>query len=208
MRGMTMGAIVLGEDNKGRFRLNHRSMGIQYAYEKSFAGLPSFGTDHLSWIPSHILDDLEEVGMPADEFTCPERGEEFIWRFDQFRWRVGYYFMAGRDTNIYVGVGGKKWIAPTSLEDPSDLVMMADVTERGTFTPAQASASHGSKGEVWGSTRFSTLQEMEVLGANISRVDGSVVFEQTNAMTELAASSGGLVTGYWPDVLSYENPTP
>jgi len=206
MKSMTLGSIVLGEDNKSRFRLNHRSMGIQYAYEKNFEGLPDFGSDHISWVPSHILDDLEEVGMMADEFTCPERGDEFIWRFDQFRWRVGYYFMAGRDTDNYVAIGGNSWVAPTSLEDPSDLVMMADVTERGTFTPPQASASHGSNGEVWGSTPFSTLEEMKVLGGNVSRVDGSVAFELTGELTEFAASSDGLVSGYWPNATSYDNP--
>lgn len=83
-----------------------------------------------------------------------------------------------------------------TMEDAPDLVMTADVTERGTDTPPVATGSHGSQGLVSG-PRFATPQEMGVIGSNVGRLDGSVVFESTINLVEFAVSEGGLVTGYW-----------
>ncbi|XAL98702.1 prepilin-type N-terminal cleavage/methylation domain-containing protein [Phycisphaeraceae bacterium D3-23] len=200
--------IIMGEDNKSSFRLANRNLPKSQAYAKRYSDTTVAGViDHISWIPSHMGEDMQEVGMSIDDFTCPERGDEYV-RFDNngvtTQWRMGYYMMAGRDTDYYATVGGKRWDSPLSLDEPADMVLVSDIAERGTFVPPNATASHGTKGLVSGD-RFATPEQMGVLGNNVGRVDGSVAFEQTGELTEFAASTGGIVTGYWIDAESYEN---
>lgn len=215
-RSYTQGSVVLGEDNKGLFRLTNRLIPTAQAYVKRYNELtPPFNpaqADHLSWIPRQFGEDLQEVGMEIDTFGCPERGLEFI-RFNNglanpltigSSWRMGYYTMAGRNNN-FAAVGGKKWVSPMSLEAPSDLVMISDINEKGTSSPPNATGSHGSKGQVVGA-RYDSPEQIGVIGSNVGKVDGSVVFEATNNLVEFAAVNNASVTGYWPDVTSYENP--
>ena len=214
-RSYIQGAVIIGEDNKGIFRLTNRFIPANQAYVKRYSELSSAFNpnlvDHISWIPRQYGEDLQEVGMDIEKFSCPERGPDFT-AFNNpatsttigQQWRMGYYTMAGRNDN-FVAVGGKNWVSPLSLEDPSDLVMISDINERGTFNPPEATGSHGSKGLVTGA-RFDTAEQIGVVGSNVGRVDGSVVFEGIDELTEFASTATGNVTGYWPDTESYNNP--
>ena len=92
-----------------------------------------------------------------------------------------------------------------SNDADGDLVMMTDVTESGTFDPPLATASHGPRGLVIAPTRYATPRQMRVVGSHVARLNGSVVFEPTDTLTEFSASTGGSVKGYWPDAASYGN---
>lgn len=207
-RGLVQNSVTLAVENKGYFRLSDRELPESRAYERSYDQIPSFtNPDHISWIPSHYGEDLEEIGMAIENFSCPERGTEYIRKDNggnPLMWRMGYYLMSGKDSDRFAEISGRSWIAPRTIEDPSDLIMAADVTERGTFSPPNATASHGTKGLV-SSVQNATPQQLGVIGANVGRVDGSVVFESTSDLQEFAAASGGAVTGYWPDTESYNN---
>ena len=209
IRSGTQVTIMMGEDNKSRFRLSDRNLPESDAYKKDYSQTVLAGSnapDHISWIPSHIGEDMIDLGLVIEEFTCPERGAEYIKRSNgavTTQWRTGYYLMAGRRDN-FVAIGGKSWVSPQSMDKATDLVMMSDVTERGTFVPPAATASHGPSGLVQGA-RFDTPEQMGVLGANVARLDASVAFEQTKELTEFASSTAGIVSGYWIDADSYEN---
>ena len=208
-RGFIQSSTTMAVDQKGRFRLSHRGLAEANAFSPEYtpANIPN-GVDHISWIPSHLGEDLVDMGMAIEEFTCPERGAEYIKRGDGTNtrvWRMGYYLMAGRYDDPFVAVNGKRWVSPLTLEDLPDLVMTADITERGTFVPPEATGSHGPSGLVSG-PRFATPEELGVVGSNIGRLDGSVVFELTAELEEFAAAELGDVTGYWLDTDSYENP--
>ena len=208
-RGFLQNSVTLAVDNKGFFRLTDRNLPELRAFDKSYdQGTPITAADHISWIPSHYGEDLAEIGMEIETFSCPERGVEYIKKDNNGNtrmWRMGYYLMAGRDSDRFVPTNGMAWKAPLKMEDDNDLIMVTDVTERGTFTPPNATGSHGANGLVSGE-RFATPLEMGVVGENVGRVDGSVVFEATSVLEEFSSSSGGAVTGYWPDTKSYENP--
>lgn len=204
-RSTVQSSFALAIDNKGHFRLSYRFLNPAYIYRTKYEPSWVGATDHATFIPSALGEDLKDVGMTIEAFACPERGPDFT-RSTTATWRMGYYLMAGRYSPGYAAVGGKKWIAPLSIEDPSDLVMVSDVTERGTVNPppGESSASHGAKGLVKGA-KTEMPDDFGVVGSNIGRVDGSVVFEATSELTEFAASGNGVVTGFWPDADSYEN---
>jgi len=208
-RGLVQGMFSLAVDNDGLFRLTHRDMPESEAFGSySDSVIPTTGNrDHISWTSSHVGEDLIDVGMAIEEFSCPERGERYIRKDDNGntnRWRMGYYLMAGRWADRFAAVGGKRWDSPMDHEDAPDLVITADVTERGTWTPPIATASHGPNGLVSGA-QFATPDDLGATGSNIGRMDGAVVFESTKDWEEFAAAEAGGVTGYWPDVDSYLN---
>ncbi|MEM9019280.1 MAG: prepilin-type N-terminal cleavage/methylation domain-containing protein [Planctomycetota bacterium] len=207
-RSLVQSSVMMAVDNKGRFRLSHRDLPEASAFQLNYQSIAFPGNDHISWIPSHLGEDLAEVGMEIEEFTCPERGVEYIRKGDggnPNRWRMGYYLMAGRKIDPFVAVNGKNWSSPATMEDASDLVVASDVTERGTINPPNATASHGPRGLVTG-PQNATPDELGVVGENVGRLDGSVVFESTPDLVEFAADETGVVTGYWPEPESYENP--
>jgi len=206
-RGMLQNSVTLAVENKGYFRLTHRSLAEADAFKRNYEPGLVPAIDHISWIPRHYGEDLAEIGMEIEAFTCPERGTEYIQRSNGSntnQWRMGYYLMAGRNSDPFPPINGRTWVSPRTLEDPGDLVMVSDVTERGTINPPNATGSHGSKGLVTGE-QDATPQELAVIGENVGRLDTSVVFESTADLQEFAAAQGGTVTGYWPDVDSYEN---
>lgn len=100
-RGVIQSSVTMAVDQGGSFRLSHRDLleAEAFASEYILAILAPPRDDHISWIPSHLGEDLIKVGMGIEEFTCPERGQEYIKRSDGSntrRWRMGYYLMAGR----------------------------------------------------------------------------------------------------------------
>lgn len=208
-RGLSQNSVMMATENKGRFRLSYRGLPQAKAFDAYYDPAAMGGAvDHISWIPSHLGEDLAEIGMEIEAYTCPERGKDYIRKQNIVsgqQWRMGYYLMAGRYNESFVAVNGKKWVSPQTLEDAPDLVMVSDVTERGTQNPPAATASHGPKGQVSGA-QFATPDEIGAIGENVGRVDGSVVFESIDNLEEFASSNNGAVTGYWPDVESYKNP--
>ncbi|MEM6260295.1 MAG: prepilin-type N-terminal cleavage/methylation domain-containing protein [Planctomycetota bacterium] len=210
-RSLLQSAVTIAVDNDGRFRLSQRFLNESDSYRAGYDPAVTLSADHISWIASHYGEDLEEVGMNIECFTCPERGTEYIRKDlngNTNLWRMGYYFMPGRWTSQFKTIDGNSWVAPESLEDAADLVMVADVTERGTYDPPNATGSHGPGGLVVGE-RFATPAELGVIGSNVGRLDGSVIFERVDGLVEFAASEGfspGHVSGYWVDTASYDNP--
>jgi prepilin-type N-terminal cleavage/methylation domain-containing protein len=203
-RSLLQGSVMLAADNRGHFRLTHRFLPESNAHDMDYDPTLRLAADHISWIPAHYGEDLEEVGQGIDALRCPERGREYIRKnTNPPAWRTSYYIMAGRDSEAFLPVRGKTWVAPRTTWDNSDLIMVADVTERGTFNPPNATGSHGQRGLVTGH-QYALPDEIGVIGSNIGTADGAVAFEPVGNLEEFSAAAGGAVTGFWPDVPSYD----
>lgn len=206
LRSLGQTFTTLAVDNKGSFVLNHMNMNPVDRYDKEFkAGL---SVDQTIWMQDEMVFDFQELGMSPDDFTCPERPEGWIDANSVPRWRTTYFTMAGRNYEQYPAMAGKTWIAPRTLEDPSDLVMGADWNEVATGG-AFSSGSHGSKGEVRIESA-ATLDELKangLQGGNVGYMDGSSSFVNIDDMTGFRSNVFRTDTmGYWPDVDSYNNP--
>lgn len=208
LRQFSTTTVVLGEDNKSRFRLTNRWLTPEQSTQRNYSAFPILDADHLSWISLEMLADYQESGMDLEFFTCPERGPDYIFYSTQPTFRFGYYLMAGRQDSRYpVAAGsGLDWIAPMSMEDDGSLVMSADVSEAGTRNPPTASYSHGPKGLVTG-PQFATPEEVGAAGANISYLDTSVGFVRTSELRQFSAydRTSQPIYGYWPEVSGYKN---
>lgn len=231
LKGITASSTALATDNKGRFALNHRLMGHGSIGGGALAGTgdedifkPSYADttlsksnggnprqDHISFMPRALTGELEETGLDLTSFACPER-TEFILDTSATLVRTAYYTMMGRDERAFGAFAGKNWLPPMNMEEPSDLIMAADIVEQGTGarsgpSATESSGSHGSKGEVVANPAVDLdgLVDFGLQGSNISRVDGSGAFETPDNLEGFRPVSGAVV-GYWPDTEGYENP--
>jgi prepilin-type N-terminal cleavage/methylation domain-containing protein len=206
LRSLGQTFTTLAVENKGRFVLNHMNMNPDDRYDKEFP--TGLSVDQPIWMQDEFVFDFQDLGMSPDDFTCPERPEGWIDANSVPRWRTTYFTMAGRNFEQYPAMSGKTWIAPRTLEDPSDLVMGADwneVATGGSFS----SGSHGNKGEVMTETAapIETLIDQGLQGGNVGYLDGSSSFVNIADMTAFRANVFRNDTmGYWPDVDSYNNP--
>ena len=208
IRGYTSSFFSLAVDNNGRFMNMNRNVPEQEVYARTTT---TYGLDHISWTSDFVAQQLLDVGADPFEFTCPERGSEYIFSEHPTvgarpgAWRFGYYLHMGREDN-FVAVNGKSWVSPRDIEDASDLIIATDVMESGTADPPNATYSHGPKGLIIADGRNDTPEEAGASGSNISRLDGSVAFEATSELVPFAGSPTNFITGYWPDTDSYKNP--
>lgn len=207
IRGYTSSFFSLAVDNKGRFLNMNRDLTEPEVYART---MPMINNDHISWTSDFVAQQLLDVGADPFEFTCPERGSEYIFSEHPTvgarpgAWRFGYYLHMARVDN-FVAVNGRSWVSPRDIEEASDLIVATDVMESGTANPPNATYSHGPKGLVTGE-RNDTPEEAGASGSNVSRLDGSVIFEATSELVPFAGSPTNFITGYWPDTDSYSNP--
>ena len=157
---------------------------------------PNFNEmDHVSWTSPYMFNLLRNTyGAELTAFTCPNRGLEFI-KLDGTGWRVGYYFILGRNQNIWSPLY-EPWTSPQTTRSLPSLVVTSDVLERNTVTPNISSASHGPSGRVEGPPTLDPSQ-LGSEGANQARLDGSVLWTRDNLLKRHPASSGGGPQGFW-----------
>ena len=156
-------------------------------------------TDHISWINRTIYDYYREgLGLDLKTFLCPDRGVEFIREDIGYQpIRITYYTMMGRDESIWNYAPYTPWRSPQALNDPGMWVVAADLIESGTVTPAIASSSHGSIGQVQG-PQHDNPEDIGSEGGNQSHLDGSVSWKpQSDMYAHKAASGGGNIRGFW-----------
>ncbi|MEM9347723.1 MAG: prepilin-type N-terminal cleavage/methylation domain-containing protein [Planctomycetota bacterium] len=213
VRSMAQTTVSLAVDNDGYYRLSRRSLLDQDAYKTSYEGLTFdsasifIANDHISHLRNQLFEDYVESGMKPSEFTCPERGLEYIEQHTTWSWRIGYYLMAGRDSEAHALSTTGQWIAPMSIEDDSQLPLAADVSESGTLVidGFRTTYPHGPKGLVGDPLPGVEPKDLGVLGTNVAYNDGSTVFEPVGEMSAFSANLGGAARGYWPDVDEYDN---
>ena len=208
IRQLATANTAIATERRGYFPLTARTLNAQQALQPNYKGSASSAQsadDHVSWINTKLFEDFGEYGMTPSEFTCPNRGEEFIKSKGDW-WRIGYYTMSGRyvDGSRFKN-GATKWVSPMSLEGPSDLVMATDVMEYGTLSPNSSSYSHGTDGLVFVSGK-KTPEEAGSQGGNHALADGSVQWFATNDTIQFAASVTNNVKGYWWDSQANDNP--
>lgn len=182
-RQILTGAIGHATDHEGKFPRTHRN------------GPTSTGTDHTSWTSQVVLEDfLERRGINLTEFVCPNLGLDFIRQVGS-RYRIGYYLQFGRDMDLWTDEFDP-WESPQGTFERTNLVAVTDINETGTFTPPTSRGTHGPNGSiiVWEDAR---PIDFGVEGGNVTRIDGSAVWTPANLFELYAASSGGLVLGYW-----------
>lgn len=176
-RSVMQGFVTLASDNKDRYRLSSRSLGIgkeSLSFESSYDAIrDQTGTaGHASFLNRHVFIDMIDAGVTLNNFTCPNRGLGFLQAnpdspnaLDNPRdsnanfFRTAFYSMVGRDQSIIQPTAHtntdnppRRWWSPASLADPGELPAVACILERGTFRgvgPDRAATyPHGPKGMI------------------------------------------------------------
>ena len=175
---------------------------------------PNTTSDHMSWVPTSLVRQMsDDFGMNLVTFTCPNRGEDYIWdpqpnNRNSHAMRVGYYFLFGRKDHwpARPGRGQAGWIATlriANIRRPAAVPAISDVIEKDTVhTPdgrrqRNSSTSHTARGAklVFGSHKPDSYGGK---GGNVGFFDGSVRWVNQKDMIAYPASNRGGVTGYWP----------
>ena len=202
VKSYNISTMVLAAENKNRFRLSDQFLPEAYAFADSYetVGWTGGPFDHPGWMSTHLIDAYTEVAMKPSEFTCPERGETYIWEYDNVRWRVGYYLWAGRDVERWPAVNGVGWRVAERMDDRRpELIVTGDILEKGTQDPNVLSTyPHGPDGEVR-ADGFVEPEELGSQGGNFSFLDGSVLFVPQQDLFEHAVTTNNVVQGYWPN---------
>ncbi len=199
LRQFSIATTVMVQDREGRYRLAHRYLASNSdnALSYSQASYNAAAGDHLSWINTSLFDSYGEAGMSPEEFTCPNRGTEYI-ESRSGAWRIGYYLLAGR-TGFTKQYNGQGYTTPDSQEDSGRLILAADVMEIDTGSPPIASYPHTAEGLFVG-PQETTPQDAGSLGGSSATVDGAVRFAPQADLTQLWSSSRGQVRGFWEQV--------
>jgi prepilin-type N-terminal cleavage/methylation domain-containing protein len=237
-RSVATANTILGEDNKGKYRLTHRwAAQEQQTFERTYAGLTGSivsGDDHASWLNRFVMVDFIQSGTDFTSFTCPNRGVDYVvgqggsgsssdpLNSTHPRWRTAFYIMAGRNDaafGVSIVGSGRKWRAPMSLADPADLPTVACIQEQGSYdidpAPGVQGGStypHGPKGYLEVRSPPSTSPvDAGAEGGNVTANDGSTQFVRAEDASPFAANdtrSGFPITGWWNDVPSYDEVNP
>ncbi len=185
-RQVVVSELAHAVDHFGSFRTTRRTAG---------------GTDHVSWTSAAVYHSYKEHGLDLRQFVCPSRRDDYIGE-PASAWRTGYYLLFGRNTAGWAMSGYthsyelNPWASPQQLTSPGDGVMMGDVIETGTWSPAETSASHGPAGLIRG-PQYSDPGSIGSEGGNLAYIDGSAGWRPQAQMKSRAASSGGDVLGWW-----------
>jgi type II secretory pathway pseudopilin PulG len=174
-RSVQQGYISLSIDNKNRYRLNSRSLGLgkePFTFAKNYDEIrDQTGTSgHASFLNRWVFIDMIDSGVTLNNFTCPNRGLGFLQANPNLPgaledprgssanfFRTCFYSMIGRDQAIIRPTAHTNannppriWRSPASMDDPSDLPAVACILERGTFRgigPERAATyPHGPRG--------------------------------------------------------------
>jgi len=162
--------------------------------------------DHVSWINRRLFDHLKEnYNIDAMEFTCPNRGEEFVKTGTRGRIRIGYYVQFGRyaTPGSFGTYEGRIWASPQGTQDNPRLPMMSDIIEQDTWAAAGsndvASASHIQIGSAYTDDPTQDAASIGAAGSNIAYGDGSVSWFGFEGMLGQKSSRRGRI-GFWsPD---------
>ncbi|MFN3168532.1 MAG: type II secretion system protein [Phycisphaeraceae bacterium] len=233
-RSVSQATIVLGEDNKGRYRLANRWLGGGN-YQRNASHALNYGEvyqntgglqDHISQINKYVYMDMIDTGVDFSAFTCPNRGIEFVVTHPRdlpvdalqnprdhpglVFVRTAFYQHAGRDqrainkVSARAGTQSRKWRAPMSLDDPGDLPMVACMVEKGTVRPATSTFPHGPRGMIE-VPNSRYPEQTDSEGGNVTANDGSTQFVLTaDALRFTAHPGAGNIVGHWQDVDSYD----
>ncbi|MEO0476536.1 MAG: prepilin-type N-terminal cleavage/methylation domain-containing protein [Planctomycetota bacterium] len=176
-RSVFQGHVSLSIDNKNRYRLNSRSLGLgkeSFTYARSYDEIRSqTGTaGHGSFLNRWVFIDLIDAGVTLNNFTCPNRGLGFLQANPDLPgalenprdsnanfFRTCFYSMVGRDQAIIRSTAhtnadnpARIWWSPASMDDPGDLPAVACILERGTFRGVGAERAatypHGPRGMI------------------------------------------------------------
>jgi prepilin-type N-terminal cleavage/methylation domain-containing protein len=226
-RSVSQGHIILGTDNKSRFRLNARSLNKSQSNAASYEEVGSYGGDHVSFLNPYVFADMLDAGIEMGNFTCPNRGTDFIRPngapveslraprdYPNLNFvRTAFYQLSGRGQErinsrkppARPGQTPRNWRSPMSLDDPGDLPMAACMLEKGTINPNAATYPHGPRGMIETTNRNTWPEDTDSEGGNVTANDNSTQFVLTNDSSRFAAYPGASnIVGHWQDVDSYD----
>ena len=205
LKQMATANITTAIDRKGFYPLSRRSLSEQQYYMDTYPN-PIGGWDHTSWVNIHLFEDFVANGVDMESFSCPNRvGTGIFWERPGWGWRLGYYTLSGRESSgTKFTYAGTKWITPMSIDDSSELVMLADMNERNTGTPSGSSFSHSPDGLLDLVGQYVDPDQAGADGGLSAMNDGSVRWVPANEMGRFAAHNGGIRQGYWYDSPAYE----
>ena len=228
-----LGSSVFGRSGRANYTYLHD-------YEEAtrvWGGNPlrtSFGTN-IRWVARYIFKDLYDTGVTLDTFVCPNRpldelrirtfnptatvsGDQYQATLanNSFMYLVSSFnVMAGQDQRAIniAGLAERAWVSPMSMDDASDLPMVACLLEANNFGGPDGEIStypHGPNGFLqYSGTVLAKDSECKSEGGNVTSNDGSTQFVRTEDSTvfrgDLASSRSG---GHWNYVPSYDKENP
>lgn len=194
---------------------------------RSFAG-------RLNWIVAPIFKDLYDSGVTLDKFTCPNRPDDYMTirttdartvEADQYLAELAngtfaylegsFYVMSGYEQSS-IGLGGnaeRRWVTPMSMDDPSDLPLVACVLEANnanSLTPQSSTYPHGPRGYLeYSGVVLAKDSQCKSEGGNVTANDGSTQFVRTENSTVFRADlQSSRADGHWNYVPSYDAVNP
>lgn len=209
LRQMMSANVAIAVDRNGHYQLSHRSLNAMQSRGWVTYTVSDVSWDHITWINDTLRDDLVALGMDPAEFTCPNRGDEFIWDKGN-EIRIGYYTMFSKATADGVSeyiLNGRGWTSPMTIEDSPELVFASDINENNTGSPVGSSFSHGKAGLVMSGDTAITPADAGCQGSNTAMNDGSVQwvtpdrFRQFHAISRVTSNER---PGNWLDSDAYE----
>lgn len=212
LRQIATSLIVVASDRNGYYPLMDRQIGNDESLYRMAKYQGSLGNDeHISWMNVLCYEDMAGAGADLEIYLCPNRegSDAYTPRFTNggTRFQYSYFILGGRynggalKDGTFAGANG--WQSPASIEDDTELVLVADLLENGAR--GVSTYPHGPSGEI-------TLpvgvvpEDTDSQGAYNVLNDGSSQWVTTNDMKPFASAikKSSTIEGYWYDSPGYE----
>jgi|GEM_PF-811839 len=189
-------------------------------------------TGRINWIVAPIFKDLYDTGLTLDTFTCPNRPLDYMTirtsdartvTSDQYQVELAngtfaylessFYIMSGYEQSSInintLGLAERAWVTPMSMDDASDLPLVACLLEANnanSLTPQSSTYPHGPKGYLeYNGTVFAKDSQCKSEGGNVASNDGSTQFVRTEDSTVFRGDlQSSRSAGHWNYVNSYD----
>jgi len=196
IRQITLGAIIYAGDNQDKFPRGTRD-------DNSW---------HATWLSTNTYNFfVKDMHITTNSFACPNKQN---WVSPgTVGWRVGYYCLWNYPTQndprarggSYASPATTPWDSPQKSSDNGQYtILVTDVIEKGTASPASTTGPHGRGGPV--ASAVGTSPEPDTIGSkggNVGLPDGSVAWRNQRDMHGRYVrwnSSGAYqsnIIGYW-----------
>jgi prepilin-type N-terminal cleavage/methylation domain-containing protein len=174
------------------------------------SGIRDDGNEHVTFIPTATRKALMAYASGSDKyFVCPNLNVPTLWGMPGglytpgVGYSIGYFYLGGHSTPWGAYGNYSDWVSPNKITDDGKLILIADLDE---WSPSWkwSRAAHGSRGPIFlgdpfnGAVGGRPVQAIGTAGANVSLLDGAVVWKPIRQMGQyLDSAYGPVLLGAW-----------